>query len=150
MLAGLVAIGSDEDTTGPNEAAALAFGVALIPFVYIVVAFMSQQSNAPRAVLRAMGLTVLVGISVSALAGDAVSGIVAGVGAGGIAALRMDAPDSGRGRAVAVAVATLYTMVLVRTAGPIVLVSAPVFPLTAIGLADHFAERRFERRAVDS
>ena len=40
-----------------------------------------------------MGLCLLVGIPVSALAGDAVSGIVAGVGAGGIAALRADEYD---------------------------------------------------------
>jgi hypothetical protein len=150
MLAGLVAVASEDETTGPNQAAALAFGLALIPFVYIVVAFMSQQARPPSAVLRAMGLTLLVGIPVSALAGDAVTGIVAGVGAGGIAALRKDDPHSSRSRALAVAMAAAYTLVLVRTAGPIVLVSAPVFPLTAIGLADHLAERKLERRAVSS
>jgi hypothetical protein len=145
-----VAASSDDETTGPNSAAALAFGVAFIPFIYIVVAFMSQQSRPPSAVLRAMGLTVLVGIPVSALAGDAVTGIVAGVGAGGIAALRMDGPHNSRARALAVLAAAAYTMVLVRAAGPIVLVSAPVFPLTAIGLADHLSERKFERRAAGS
>ena len=37
-----------------------------------------------------MGLCLLVGIPVSAFAGDAVTGIVAGVGAGGLVALRRD------------------------------------------------------------
>jgi hypothetical protein len=46
---------------------------------------------------------------------------------------------------MAVLIASLYTFVLVRTAGPIALLPAPVFPFTGIGLADHLAERRRER-----
>ena len=92
------------------------------------------------AVVKAMGLALAVGIPVSALAGDAVSGIVAGVGAGGIVALRSE-PDHGwRARAAGVVIATLYTFVLVRTASVIVLLPAPIFPLTAIGLADEYVD----------
>jgi hypothetical protein len=94
-----------------------------------------------------MGLAMLIGIPVSAVAGDAVTGIVAGVGAGGLAALRGDPPDYGRARATGVAIAAFYTFVLLRTAGPLVLLSAPVFPLTAIGIADGLSERR-EARAL--
>ena len=83
----------------PNAAVALAVGLAVIPFVFIVLAFMSEHPRAPGAVLRAMGWALLVGIPVSALAGDAVTGIVAGVGAGGIQALRMDDPQNWRARA---------------------------------------------------
>jgi hypothetical protein len=35
--------------------------------------------------------------------------------------------------------------VLARTAGSVVLVAAPVFPFTALGLADHLVEWRAER-----
>ena len=77
------------------------------------------------------------------LAGDAVTGIVAGVGAGGVVALRADAAHDWRARAVAVAVAAVYTFVLARMARPLVPCSpAPIFPFTAIGIADHLAERR--------
>ena len=61
-----------------------------------------------------MGLSLLVGIPVSALAPDAVTGLVAGVGAGGIAALRADQPhgvEGARARGVAV---SAYAFVMVR------------------------------------
>jgi hypothetical protein len=95
-----------------------------------------------------MGLCLLVGVIVSAMAADAVTGIVAGVGAGGIVALRADDPHTWRSRAIAVAIATVYTFVLAHTAGAIVLLPAPIFPFTGIGVADHLAERRWERERV--
>ena len=144
MLLGLVAAASD-DPDAPNAAAALAFGLALIPFVVVVLAFMSEHPRPSGAVLRAMGLSLLVGIPVSALAGDAVTGIVAGLGAGGVVALRMDDDHTVRARVLAVVVATAYTFVLVRVAGGLVLLPAPIFPFTAIGIADHLSERSRER-----
>lgn len=145
LLGGLVAAASDE-AGGPAPGAAIALGLALIPFVFIVLAFSSEHPRAPGAVLKAMGLFLLVGIPVSALAADAVTGIVAGVGAGGIVALRADLAHDWRVRAGAVAVATAYSFVLARVAGPVVLVAAPIFPFTGIGLADHLSEWRRTRR----
>jgi hypothetical protein len=144
LLAGLVAAASD-DADAPNPGPAIAFGLALIPFVFVVLAFTSEHPRPSSAVLRAMGLALLVGIPVSALAGDAVTGIVAGVGAGGVAALRRDPDSTTRSRALAVLVAALYTFVLVRMAGGLVLLPAPIFPFTALGVADHLSERRQER-----
>ncbi|HEY6698414.1 MAG TPA: hypothetical protein VIZ67_09315 [Acidimicrobiales bacterium] len=148
LLAGLVGSAADDSTgkeAAPNVAIALAVGLAVVPFVFVALAFLSEHPRAPGAVLRAMGWALLVGIPVSALAGDAVTGIVAGVGAGGIQALRMDEPQNWRARAWAVVVASVYTLVLVRTAGALVLLPAPIFPLTAIGIADHLSERRAEQ-----
>lgn len=150
LLAGLVSAASKSKATGPAPGAALALGLAVIPFVFIVLAFMSGQPRASTAVLKAMGLALLVGIPVSALAGDAVSGIVAGVGAGGVVALRMNADHSRRARWVGVAVAVLYTVVLVRTAAALALLPAPIFPLTAIGVADHLSERRRDRERAQA
>lgn len=150
LLAGLVA-GATDDKSGseaePNAALGLVVGLAVIPFVFVVLAFLSEHPRAPGAVLRAMGWALLVGIPASALAGDAVTGIVAGVGAGGIQALRMDYPQNWRARAWAVLVASVYALVLVRVAGALVLLPAPIFPLTAIGIADHLSERRAEQAA---
>jgi hypothetical protein len=150
LLAGLVAEATDDSSGSaaePNTALGLAVGLTVIPFVFVALAFMSEHPRAPGAVVRAMGWSLLVGIPVSALAGDAVTGIVAGVGAGGIQALRMDDPQNWRARAWAVVVASVYTLVLVRVAGALVLLPAPIFPLTAIGIADHLSERRAEQAA---
>ena len=37
---------------------------------------------------------------------------------------------------------------LVRIAGPVALIAAPVFPFTALGLADHLSERRAYRASA--
>lgn len=147
LLGGLVAVAAD-DGTGAGAGVAIAFGLALLPFVFVVLAFSSEHPEPAGAVLKAMALTLVVGIPVSALAGDAVTGIVAGVGAGGIVALRADIDHDWRARAAAVAVGSAYAFVLARVAGPAVLVAAPVFPFTGIGVADHISEwrRQPERR----
>jgi hypothetical protein len=147
LLAAAVSAAPDTDG-GPNVIAALALGLTLVPFSFIVLALLSEHPRAPGAVLRAMGLAVLVGLPVSAIAGDAVTGIVAGVGAGGIAALRMDEPHDRRTRIWAVVIAALYTFTLVRLVALLVLLPAPIFPYTALGLADHWSERRVEREAA--
>lgn len=144
IVAGLVAI-ADDGPDGPQPAAAIAVGLALAPFAFIVLAFASQHPTAPGAVLRAMGLFLLVGIPVSAVAADAVTGLVAAFGAGGVAALRREPVHSWRLRAGAVAVATVYAFVLARVAGSVVVVAAPILPFTGIGLADHLAEWLRER-----
>jgi hypothetical protein len=141
ILAGLVSGASDEGG-GPDPGAAIALGLSLIPFVFIVLAFMSEHPRPPGAVLKAMGLAVVVGATVSAIAIDAVTGIVAGVGAGGVVALRSDEGHTWKARAIAVAVAAVYTFVLVRVAGSVALLPAPIFPFTGIGIADHLSERR--------
>jgi hypothetical protein len=145
VLAGLVAAAADDRTDAPAAGAAIAFGLSLIPFAFMVLAFASGHPRAPGAVLRAMGLCLLVGIPVSAVAADAVTGLVAGLGAGGIVALRADAAHEWRMRAAAVAVAATYTFVLARAAGAVVLIAAPIFPFTSLGLADHLSEWRLAR-----
>lgn len=141
LLAGLVAQ-SSKAAGGPDPAAALALGLAVIPFVFLVLAVMSGRPRWPASVAKAMGMALLVGLPVSALAGDAITGIVAGVGAGGCVALRRDEPHSLRTRAWAVALAAAYAFVLVRSVSVLALLPAPVLPLTAIGVADHVSERR--------
>jgi hypothetical protein len=149
ILAGLVALASDDRATEP-PAAAIAFGIALIPFVFIALAFLSEHPRAPMAVVKAMGLALLVGLVVSAFAGDAVTGVIAGVGAGGTRALRRDEPQSAAARWWAVAIAAGYTFVLVRTIGAPALIPSVAFPLTALGIADHLSERRAERAGPPS
>jgi hypothetical protein len=153
MMAGLVALATDDrdvsDPAGLSPAAAVAFGLAVIPFVFVVLAFMSEHPRPPAAVLRAMGWSLLVGLLVAGLVGDPVTAVVAGVGAGGVAAMRRDDDGDTRPRIVAVVVASLYTLLLVQMVGGVALLPAPVFPFTAIGVADHLAERRRQREQVE-
>lgn len=147
LLIGVVALASD-DRGGPDDGAAaglVALGLCLIPFVLVLLAFASEHPRAPGAAARAMGWCLLVGIPVSAVAADAVTGLVAGLGAGGIVALRADAPHERRLRVWGVVVASAYAFVLARTAGAAVLIATPVFPFTVLGLADHLSEWRLAR-----
>jgi hypothetical protein len=146
ILGGLVSLVSDRKDA-PNAGPLIAFGLAVLPFVFVALAFLSEHPRAPGAVLKAMALSILVGIPVSALAADAVTGLVAGVGAGGVAALRADLAHNWKARSIAVLAASAYVFVLVRTAGDVALLLAPVLPFMSIGVADHLSERRRERQA---
>jgi hypothetical protein len=146
LLVGLVS-GASSDADAPAAAPFIAFGLAVIPFVFVALAFLSEHPRAPGAVVKAMILTLLVGIPVSALAADGVTGMVAGIGAGGIVALRADEAETWKARALAVAVTAAYVFLTVRIAGDVVLIVAPALPLSAIGVADHLSERRKERQA---
>jgi hypothetical protein len=141
LVAGLVAAGSDDDGA-PLAAPYIAFGLALLPFVFVVLAFLSEHPRAPGAIVKAMVLTLLVGIPISALAADAVTGLVAGLGAGGIAALRADIDDDTKRRAVGVVIVSAATFVLLRSIPEVALLLAPALPFSSIGVADHLSERR--------
>jgi hypothetical protein len=150
LLAGLVAVASDDDRGSAAQGGAIAVGLALVPLVFAVLARTSEHHRPRSAVAKAVGLSLLVGIPASAVAADAVTGIVAGVGAGGICALRADMAHNWRARALAIIAASVYTFVMVRVAGAIVLLTAPAFPFTALGIADILSERKREREAVHS
>jgi hypothetical protein len=143
IVIGLVAGASDE-RNAPAAVPFIAFGLAVIPFVFVALAFLSEHPRAPGAVVKALALSVVVGIPLSALAGDAVTGVIAGLGAGGAVALRTDVGHSGRSRAVAVALATAYVFLMIRVAPEAALVVAPALPFTSLGVADHLRERRPE------
>ena len=95
-----------------------------------------------------MALAVVVGVPVSALSADAVTGFVAGVGAGGIVALRSDVDRPWRARILAVSAVTLWAYFTVRVVPEAALLIAPALPFTSVGVADHLLELRRERRAA--
>ena len=142
LLTGLVAAASNERTDAPDAGAALALGLMAMPFVFVVLAFLSHQRNAPRAVLKAMGMSLVVSVLVAVVVLDAVTAVIAGLAAGGAIALRTEPGHNYRARAMAVGAVTVYAFLLVRFLGPPTLLIAPILPLTAIGIADHLSERR--------
>jgi hypothetical protein len=144
IVIGLVASGSNA-RNAPAAAPFIAFGLAVVPFVFVALAFLSEHPRAANAILRAMALSILVGAPALAIAGDAVTGLVAGCAAGGAAALRMDLAHTARSRALAVLFAASYAFVMVRLAPQATIVIAPVLPFTSLGIADHLRERRLAR-----
>ena len=141
----LVAFVAAEAEDGTNSGGAFALGVALVPFVFLALAFISGHRRASGAVLKAMGLSLLVAVPVSAIMQDVVSGLVAGFGAGGVVALRAEAVHSWKARAVAVMLVSLYVAVLVRVIIEAGLIAGATLPLVSVGIADSFVEFRAAR-----
>jgi hypothetical protein len=148
LLIGVVSVASTRSGGVANPGLWIAFGLMLIPFVFVVLAFASGSPRAPGAVAKAMALALLIGVPVSALSADAVTGFVAGIGAGGIVALHSDVERSWRGRMLAVIAVTLWAFVTVRMVPEAALLLAPALPFTSVGVADHLVELRRERRAA--
>jgi len=141
----LVSLVAAETDGGPDPGPAFAFGLGVTPFVFVTLAFLSRHRRAPGAVLKAMGLAVLVALPVSVVMQDAITGLVAGYGAGGVVALRAEAVHSWKARAVAVALTSLYVAILVRVIIEAGLIAGATLPLVSIGVADSFVEFRAAR-----
>ena len=141
VLAGVVAVASDEGG-GPVPGPLIAFGLCLVPFLFIVLAVLSAAPEGPRRGSQGDGADAPGRDPVSALAADAVTGMVAGIGAGRIAAIRADLLHPWRARALGVAAASLFVFLAIRTAPEAAILLAPCLPFTAIGIADHLSERR--------
>lgn len=140
-----IAIGMVAGAAGDAERGQglVAFGVGLVPFVFLVLAFGSAHRNAPGAVIKAMALALLIGAPGVVLGGVAL-GVVLGYGAGGVVALRRD-PDTRLGpRWWAVLVGTVLAAVVLATDLGVGLLLAPVMPLTSIGVADTLTRRAEE------
>ncbi len=90
-----------------------------------------------------MGLFLLVGIPLGAF--DIVTGLVAGFGAGAVVAVRADEHHTRLSRVVAVALAVVYTFVLVRFVEEAALIAAAILPFLSVGMADSFTEWRAAR-----
>ena len=80
-----------------------------------------------------------------AIVPDAVTGLVAGVGAGGAVALRPEPLSSWKPRALGVAIVTVYVALMVRIVPDVAVLLAPTLPFTCLGVADHLAEGRRAR-----
>jgi hypothetical protein len=149
IVAALVSLGTGDGKATPAAGPLIAFGLCLIPFVFVALAFLSEHPRAPGAAVKGMIVSLLVGIPVSALAQDAVTGLVAGLGAGGIFALRLDLSHSVKARIIAVVAVTVYCFFLLRTVSGLALLIGPALPFTSLGIADHLSERRAERSAAE-
>lgn len=133
-----VAASAVEDA--PETGGMLTLALGLAPIVFLVLAFGSRHRSAPMAVLKAMGLFLVVGAPLGLV--NVVVGVAAAYGAGGVVALRREEGlHSLRWRAAAVAAMTVYLAVLILVP-EFQLISGAVLPFTVLGIADHVHETR--------
>lgn len=119
----------------------VAIGLAVAPFVFVVVALSSRNPATGRHVLIAMGLFLGVGLSVGLLAPPL--GVATGFGVGGAVALRRwGGPEVLRWRLSFAAVGMVYTLVLLVLVTPAGVFAGGLLPLLLLGFADEFAAWR--------
>lgn len=140
---------ASETEDAPSGAPALAFGLALVPMVFVAVAAISRRPELGGSIVAAMLLFVAVGLPATALARDAVSGLVAGFGAGGVVSLRREAHQGWRNRAWGVVAAATFTLVAVRVVPALGLIAAPIITLPSIGVADIYSDRASEQHSAN-
>lgn len=118
--------------------------LALAPFVFVIVGFVSRNPRAPKRVLWAMGLLVVLGLSIGLIA--PVLGAAAGFGVGVALTLNpLDLPDLMRNRMIAVGFAVTYTLLLLIVATPAGVFTGALLPPLIVGLADEFSAWRASR-----
>ena len=119
-------------------------GLAIAPFAFVALGFVSRNPVAPKRVLQAMGLLLLIGLSIGLL--DPLLGASVGFCLGG--ALVLNRPDVSRlmfWRLGAVVFTALYTLVLFVVALPAGVFTGAVLPFVMIGFADEYAAWSAER-----
>jgi len=139
----LVAIVSSQSDTPDAATPAFAIGFAVVPLIYVLVAFVSGHRRAPAAVLKAMGVWLLLALPLGLV--NPVLGLSAGYGAGGVIALKRRSGDRWQTRSWAVALVSLYSFALLFVWPPLGVLSGGLLPLAASGLADYYTEAK-ERR----
>lgn len=146
MLYAFVAAAVDE---GPDPGPPFALGVALVPFAFMALAFLSGNPR-PGVVVVAMLLSVAVALPVSAVAQDVVTGVAAGYGAGGAVALRPVYYHSRWPRVIAVVMMALYIFIVLRLSPIAGLIAGSVLPFVVLALADLVADWRLADRRPES
>jgi len=137
LLVAIVAAQSDTPTaSGP----AFAVGFALVPVVFVTVAFTSGRARAPVAVLKAMGLWLVVALPLSLF--NPIFGLSVGYGLGGVLTLRELETDRWQNRTVAVFLTGAYALLMLWVIPALGLLSGGLLPLPALGLMDYYTAHR--------
>lgn len=135
----LVAVSGDETIFA---GALFGIGLGLVPGVFAVAAFVSQN---PRAFLSTLGASALWFVVTLPLGvANLPTGLVAGYGAGGVVAFRLGAVHTRMSRAIAVIVCVVYVIALQRLLPEVGLFAGAPLPFVAIVLADIYREKNAE------
>lgn len=138
---------TDEAGTVQINVGLVGIALALAPFVFVVLAFVSQHPRAPWKVLHSMMLLIPVALAVGLL--SPVLGATAGFGVGGALCLRpLDRSEAMKWRWWAVGVTVLYTLFLLVVVTPAGVFTGGLLPLMMVGFADEYTEWRATRSAA--
>lgn len=135
-----------EGQTGPVlDPGLIGLAIALAPFAFVVVGFVSRNPRAPKQVLVAMGMLLVLGLAVGLLA--PVLGASAGFGVGIALVLnRPGLPDVMRNRILGVVLALIYVFALLVFITPAGVLTGALLPPMAVGFADEFTAWAWARR----
>jgi hypothetical protein len=137
LLVAIVATRSDTpEASGPT----FALGFALVPVVFVAVAFLSGRRNAPTSVLKAMGVWLLVALPLGLF--NPVFGLCVGYGMGGVLTLKENDTDRWQTRTIAVLLVATYSLAMLWVIPAIGLLSGGISPLASLGLADYYTRHR--------
>jgi len=135
------------EPTEDAVAAGMTVGLSAVPFVFMLVAFASRHQRTPWAVVRAMGLFVLIGLPLGML--HIASGVAAGYAAGGVAVLRAPRGLDPRAARIGMVVAISFSVTVTLAVAPeIGLLLGALLPFPTLGLADWVAGRRARTMAA--
>jgi hypothetical protein len=143
IVIAIIAADPDTDLNVP-PLALLIPGVLLVPVAFYVLARMSGQSNRVQATLNGTFFGGSIALWLPLAVGEPVSPLVAGFGIGAVASLRRHPSSTTTARVVAVLVATVYMLAMVRVLPPLSLAVAPLLSFPAVAVADGFTARRAE------
>ncbi|GMQ98843.1 MAG: hypothetical protein BMS9Abin17_1372 [Acidimicrobiia bacterium] len=136
----LLAIVATRSDTPQAAGPAFALAFALVPITLISLAFLSGRDRAAMAVLKAMGLWLLVALPLGLF--NPVFGLSAGFGMGGVLTLKERENNRRVPRSVAVLLVSTYSLLMLFMIPALGLVSGGLLPLAALGLADYYTEHR--------
>jgi len=136
----LIAIVATRSNTPQAAGPAFALGFVLAPLVFVALAFLSGRKRPPTAVLKAMGVWLLVALPLGLF--NPVFGLSAGFGMGGVLALVEGENDRWRHRAIAVILVSTYSLLMLFVIPVLGILSGGLLPIASLGLADYYSEYR--------
>jgi hypothetical protein len=141
LVAAVVAADPDSDLEAP-VGVFVGVGLALIPVALYVLARVSRHPEALKAAVFGGSLGIVLAGALSFALREPLSPLVAGIGAGGVIALRRHPDTTTAARAIAVAIATAYSAAMVWFVPQLSLGLSPMLPLAAVAAADGYMARR--------
>lgn len=137
---GLLVAFVEESAEDVNRTAGLGFGLAMVPFVFVALAFLSRHRRAPIAVLKSLGIWVLVVLPIGLM--SVVLAITLAFGLGGMFSLRAEPWQRYKTRASVLGFAFAYTLFLLAVIPLVGVFTAIAIPLAALGIADTYSDRK--------
>jgi hypothetical protein len=128
---------TDADGESLVGAGGAALGFGLVPFVFLLLAFVSVHKAASMAVLKAMGWFLLLAFPIGVLA--PALGATAGYAAGATVALRPSIHSNKKVRWVAAGLTVVYVLFLLLFIPAAGIMAGAMTPLMAIGFADEYS-----------